>query len=88
MTSILNDGFDVMNCFAKLGKFLPHSIIIKALCLSGVIYARVITGGGAFCPPYKIGSQNTPYKLGLTLFRLGVAPTGFCLAVPKRFIVG
>ena len=20
-------------------------------------------GGGAFCPPYKMGSQNTPYKL-------------------------
>ena len=24
-------------------------------------------GQGAFCPPYKIGSQNTPYKLGLSL---------------------
>ena len=24
-------------------------------------------GGGAFLPPpYKMGSQNTPYKLGLT----------------------
>ena len=22
--------------------------------------------GGLFCPPYKIGSQNTKYKLGLT----------------------
>ena len=22
-------------------------------------------GGGLFGPPYKIGSQNTPYKLGI-----------------------
>ena len=22
-------------------------------------------GGGFFAPPYKIGCQNTPYKLGL-----------------------
>ena len=26
-------------------------------------------GGGLFClPPYKLGSQNTPYKLGLTIY--------------------
>ena len=34
-------------------------------------------GGGLFAPPYKIGSQNTPYKLGLnydTLF----SSTFFC----------
>ena len=24
--------------------------------------------GGLFCPPYKIGSHNTPYKLGLKIF--------------------
>ena len=30
-------------------------------------------GGGFFAsPPYKIGSQNTPYKLGLTFFWGGV----------------
>ena len=27
--SYLNDGYDVMNCFAKFEKFLPHSIIIS-----------------------------------------------------------
>ena len=25
-------------------------------------------GGELFCPPYKIGSQNTPYNLGLKSF--------------------
>ena len=25
--------------------------------------------GGFFAPPYKIGSQNTPYKLGLRLLK-------------------
>ena len=27
MTSYLNNGYDVMNCFAKFEKVLPHSII-------------------------------------------------------------
>ena len=30
MTSYLNNGYDVMNCFAKFEKFLPHSIIIPS----------------------------------------------------------
>ena len=29
-------------------------------------------GGGGICPlPYKIGSQNTPYKLGLNRKKMG-----------------
>ena len=28
--------------------------------------------GGLFCPPYKMGSQNTPYKLGLTFWGVRV----------------
>ena len=28
MRSYLNKGYDVINCFAKFEKFLPHSIII------------------------------------------------------------
>ena len=35
MTSYLSNGYDVMNCFAKFEKFLPHGITIK-LCLSEV----------------------------------------------------
>ena len=31
MTSYLNNGYDVMNCFAKFEKFLPHSITIPSL---------------------------------------------------------
>ena len=33
---IFKNGYDVINCFAKFAKFLPHSIIIDR---------------GAFCPP-------------------------------------
>ena len=36
MTSYFNNGYDIMNCFAKFEKFLPHSIIIQILCLSEV----------------------------------------------------
>ena len=48
-----------MNYFAKFKKFLPHSIIIPTVGSQMPELDR-----GAF-PPYKIGSQNTPYKLGL-----------------------
>ena len=49
--------------FAKFEKFLPHSIIIPTVGSQMPELDRV--GGGGFLPPYKIGSQNTPYKLGL-----------------------
>ena len=52
---IFKNGYDVINCFTKFAKFLPHSIIDWRLFAP---------------PPYKMGSQNTPYKLGLTF--LGV----------------
>ena len=43
MTSYLNNGYDVMNYFAKFEKFLPHSIIIPE-CRK--LNARVRSGGG------------------------------------------
>ena len=70
MTAYLNNGYDVMNCFAKFEKFLPHSIIIPSFMSFGGQMPDWLDWGegqGAFCPPYKIGSQNTPYKLGLSL---------------------
>ena len=35
MTSYLNNGYDVMNYFAKFEKFLPHSIIITSFMTIG-----------------------------------------------------
>ena len=68
MTSYLDNGYDVMKYFAKFEKFIPYSIIIPSFMKSN---ARVRPGGGAFLPPpYKLGSQNTPYKLGLTTILL------------------
>ena len=57
--------YDVMNYFAKFEKFLPHGIIIPSLMT--VESQMPELDRGAFLPPnpYKIGSQNTPYKLGL-----------------------
>ena len=65
MTSYLNNGYDVMNCFAKFEKFLPHNIIIPSFTTVGSQMPEL--DRGAFCPPYKIGSQNTPDKLGLKM---------------------
>ena len=67
MTSYLNNGFDVMNYFAKFEKFLPRSIIIPSFMTVGSQIPE-LDQGGLFAPPpsYKIGSQNSPYKLGLT----------------------
>ena len=66
MTSYLNNGCDVMNYFAKFEKFIPHSIIIPSFMTIGSQMPEL--DWGAFLPPpqYKIGCQNTPYKLGLT----------------------
>ena len=35
MTSYLNNGYDVMNWFAKLDKFRPHNIIIPSFMSVG-----------------------------------------------------
>ena len=65
MTSYLNNDYDVTNCFAKFEKSLPRSIIIPSfMTVVGSQMPELDRGG---CPPpqYKIGSENTPYKLGL-----------------------
>ena len=61
----LNNGFDVMNYFAKFEKFLPHSIIIPSFMTIGSQMPE-LDWGEAFlpAPSYKIGRQNTPYKKG------------------------
>ena len=64
MTSYLNNGYEVMNYFAKLEKFLPHSIIIPSFMTAGSQMPELHWG---VSPPYKVGSRNTPYKLGLKL---------------------
>ena len=64
MTSYLNNGYDVMKYFAKFEKFIAHSIIIPSFMTIGSQMSEL--DWGAFLPPsYKIGCQNTPYKLGL-----------------------
>ena len=59
---------DVMKYFAKFEKFIPHSIIIPSFM---TIRSQMpeLDRGGLFAPPppYKIDSQNTPYKLGLKI---------------------
>ena len=68
MTSYLNNGHDVMNCFAKFEKFLPHSIIIPSFMTVGSQMAELEQEGGILPPPpHKIDGQNTPYKLRLGL---------------------
>ena len=65
MTSYLDNGYDVMKYFAKFEKFIPHSIIIPSYMTIGSQMPGL--DWGLFCPApqYKIGCQNTPYKLGL-----------------------
>ena len=55
-----------MNYFAKFEKFLPHSIFIPSFMTVGSQMPE-LDRGELFAPPptYKLGSQNTPYKLGL-----------------------
>ena len=65
MTSYLDNGYDVMNYFAKFEKFLPHSIIIPSFMTVGSQMPELDRGFFAPPPPYKVGSQNSPYKLGL-----------------------
>ena len=54
-----------MNYFAKFEKFLPHSISIPSFMTIGSQMPALDWGGFLPPPSYKIGSQNTPYKLGL-----------------------
>ena len=67
MTSYLNNGYDVINYFAKFQKFLSHSIIMPSFMTVGSQMPELDRGG-----LNKIGSQNTkyPYKLGLNLDHL------------------
>ena len=65
MTSYLNNDHDAMNCFAKFEKCLPHSIIIPSFMSVGSQMVELDRGAFPPPPPYKIGSQNTPYKLEL-----------------------
>ena len=62
MTSYLNNGYDVTKYFAKFETFIPHSIIMPSFMTVGSQMPEL--DWGAFLP-YKIGCQNTPYKLGL-----------------------
>ena len=64
MTSYLNNGYDLMKYFAKFKKFIPHSIIMPSFMTIGSQMPE-LDQQGFFAPPYKIGRQNTPYKLGL-----------------------
>ena len=53
-----------MKYFAKFEKFIPHSVIMPSFMTIGSQMPEL--DRGAFVPPpYKIGCQNTPYKLGL-----------------------
>ena len=65
MTSYLNNGYDVTKYFAKFEKFIPHSIIMPSFMTVGGQMPEFDWGAFLPPPPYKIGCQNTPYKLGL-----------------------
>ena len=49
MMSYLNNGYDVMNFFAKFEKFLSHSIIIRSFITVGSQMPELDMG--AFLPP-------------------------------------
>ena len=68
ITSYLSNGYEVMNYFAKFEKFFPHRIIIPSFMTVGNQMPELDRGGAFLTPSYKIGSQNTPYKLGLIYF--------------------
>ena len=68
MTPYLNNGYDVLNYFAKFEKFLPHSIILKGFMTVGSQMPELDQGEGVCPSPYNLSSQNMPYKPGLTYF--------------------
>ena len=50
MKSYLNNGYDVMTCFAKFENFLPYSIIIpRSMSVRGQM--SELGGEGGFCAP-------------------------------------
>ena len=51
MTSYLNNSYDVMNYFAKLEKFLPHSIIIPSFMTVGSQMPELDMGAFLAFPP-------------------------------------
>ena len=59
MIPYFNNGYGVMNYFAKFEKFLPHSIIIPSFMTVGSQMPESDRGGFFALPPYKLGSQNT-----------------------------
>ena len=61
--SYLYNDCDIMNCFGKFEKFLPHSITIPSFITVGSEWPELDRG-------YKLGSQDTPYKLGLSAFEI------------------
>ena len=61
----LDNGYDVKKYFAKFEKFVHHGIIIPSFMTIGSQMPELYWGEAFLSPPYKIGSQNTPYKLGL-----------------------
>ena len=67
MTSYLHNGYDVMSYFAKFEKFLPHSIVIASFMTVGIQMPELDRGAFLPPPPYKVCSQNTPYKLELMI---------------------
>ena len=75
MTSYLNNGYDVMKYFAKFEKFILHSIIMPSFMTIGSQMPELDQRGFFAPPPYKIGCQNTPYKLGLSITVLGDVKT-------------
>ena len=64
MTSYLNNGYEVINYFAIFEKSIPHSIIIPSFMTTGSQKPK-LDWEASLSPPNKIGSQNTPHKLGL-----------------------
>ena len=46
MTSYLNNGYNVMNYFAKFEKFLPHSLIRSSFMNVGSQILELNPGGG------------------------------------------
>ena len=66
MKLLITDRNDVMNNFAKLEKFLSQYNYTKLYdCRKSNARVRRGRGGGGHAPPYKLGGQNTPYKLAL-----------------------
>ena len=76
MTSYLNNGYDVINYTAEFERFSPHSIIIPSFMTIGSQMSELDRG-----PPSKIGSQNTPYKLGLISELQSVNPSREAISV-------